>query len=447
MAKKTIITKIEMLDTAIPSILMEAGNTQGTGSTTTSAFKSLLNNLHAEDWKISAQIDRATNKENIDRFNVHIDEEYYKENSSSIDKLLEDGLEELILISQVPIIINNVNTVHGFPSGCVVNVHATYGDVPLLVSRGNMQACIIELITSAFGAIQAQRRLNLAQKFEQVISEFNILIAPEAMSTGLATKEVTDTIKMIPIAKVKEKKMNASKPTQRIKIEILNIVRRECSGWSFTISGSDQYGASFPSCNFMVASSEDTDNPKRMNPILAIASLIPLLFNITDKQHSELHPEEADKFAAAVDWVVSDACPKAFPKNRAGATILNFLSSIQGNGVKKDSLGTMIELIFNNKIQWNPEMQIQRNISGRTDAGHECQFKVSHVLGNFFVEGWLDTIKIRIFKTHASIQVYTAFSGNEYSEDTNPTTFGVLESTKLENFLRNGLAFQDEETK
>lgn len=68
-------------------------------------------------------------------------------------------------------------------------------------------------------------------------------------------------------------------------------------------------------------------------------------------------------------------------------------------------ISMLINDMYDNVRTWDPEKQGQSNCSSRA-WGTEFNLRVSHAVGNYFVEGYVGGLKIRMFKTASGVQLY-----------------------------------------
>lgn len=76
------------------------------------------------------------------------------------------------------------------------------------------------------------------------------------------------------------------------------------------------------------------------------------------------------------------------------------------NGEHENCLTKLVDFMFDKNIAWDPEQQLQRNITGKAH-GAEVQLTVIHAVGNFFVKGYVGGRRLRIYKDHSTLQIYT----------------------------------------
>ena len=68
-------------------------------------------------------------------------------------------------------------------------------------------------------------------------------------------------------------------------------------------------------------------------------------------------------------------------------------------------ISMLINDMYDNVRAWDPEKQGQSNCSSRA-WGTEFNLRVSHAVGNYFVEGYVGGLKVRLFKTASGVQLY-----------------------------------------
>lgn len=85
----------------------------------------------------------------------------------------------------------------------------------------------------------------------------------------------------------------------------------------------------------------------------------------------------------------------------------------------KNEFKDLLEKMFSTDEQnvWSPEKQGKSNLTCKAwDA--EVQARYTHCIGNWFLEGYIEEVSYRIFKTHATVQVFLAMprKGRPFNE-------------------------------
>lgn len=97
--------------------------------------------------------------------------------------------------------------------------------------------------------------------------------------------------------------------------------------------------------------------------------------------------------------------------------IENLATAMVQESIEDDNLlSNLIKEMYNRDIAWKPESQGYSKVTGKA-WGAEFELRCTHAVGNWYVEGWVGVMNIRIFKNHSGVQIYLTTG----SVDTFPT--------------------------
>ncbi|UQT03283.1 hypothetical protein YUBABA_00770 [Serratia phage vB_SmaM-Yubaba] len=421
--KEVVIAKFEEVNGTEILITSVDGHT-GQAPGMFEAIQKLVCDKYAEDWKEENAIRRIAFKDLVVKYNIT------RAPGVELPVGYPGGVYEAIVIkgSQPALVLTQYQAAQGWPSGTIYTFTGTLGDRKATVARGNVASALLDLF------IELGCEFERGRAIEWLISEFNVQLDERLDRTLVCDKALKDLLICIddntPIKK--EKKVTKQKE-QRIKLNIIDIEPNAVKDWVFTIDGTGIYGEEIPRTKFIVTSPDNSNNSVRTNPRIVIAAVLPSICSLTDDQLIALRTGEPSKFIENIDW--TSEVKRGFPKNNAGAVILNFLSEIEDAG-KGDILDALVEFMFNRELKWDAEMQLQRNMTGTTREGAECRFSVVHAVGNFYIDGAIELRKIRIFKDHSTVQIYTTPNTHNFDKETNCKTFTINEPKNVLTYLR-----------
>lgn len=110
------------------------------------------------------------------------------------------------------------------------------------------------------------------------------------------------------------------------------------------------------------------------------------------------------------------------------------LAAAMQKGEHENCLTKLVDFMFDKNVAWDPEQQLQRNITGKAH-GAEVQLTVIHAVGNFFVKGYVGNRRIRIFKTHSTINIHAASMEENFDMDHLTKSFMPYEQAEFEDWL------------
>lgn len=90
---------------------------------------------------------------------------------------------------------------------------------------------------------------------------------------------------------------------------------------------------------------------------------------------------------------------------------------------EQNQLTRLVDRMFDKSKNWTPENQGQSNYSGIC-WGAEMNFRAYHALGNWFLQGYIESTYYRVYKDHSNIGVVISTNRDEFS-DRYTRTFNV----------------------
>ncbi|QYN79919.1 hypothetical protein PQD71_gp026 [Kosakonia phage Kc263] len=110
------------------------------------------------------------------------------------------------------------------------------------------------------------------------------------------------------------------------------------------------------------------------------------------------------------------------------------LAAAMQKGEHENCLTKLVDFMFDKNIAWDPEQQLQRNITGKAH-GAEVQLTVIHAVGNFFVKGYIGGRRLRIYKDHSTLQIYTTDFNTDFDMDRCTKSIPVYRQAEFEEWL------------
>ena len=110
------------------------------------------------------------------------------------------------------------------------------------------------------------------------------------------------------------------------------------------------------------------------------------------------------------------------------------LAAAMQKGEHENCLTKLVDFMFDKNIAWDPEQQLQRNITGKAH-GAEVQLTVIHAIGNFFVKGYVGARRIRIYKNHSTINIYATDFEVDFNMDRTVKTFMPYQQAEFEEWM------------
>ena len=198
-----------------------------------------------------------------------------------------------------------------------------------------------------------------------------------------------------------------------------------------------------------VGQSADTDMFKFMKEIIAIE------FCEDCKEENQVKRMSYDEFAKSKYWINADVGPlqtvavkdlcrvvdtiKKYSEqwqsiqNLTEAFQQMYLAADQDE--EQNQLSRLVDRMFDKSVKWAPENQGQSNYSGIC-WGAEINFRTYTAIGNWFLEGYIEDVLIRVYKDHAQIGVFTTFDKSDWPEYYDDT-FHVDDKVGFLKFLKD----------
>lgn len=110
------------------------------------------------------------------------------------------------------------------------------------------------------------------------------------------------------------------------------------------------------------------------------------------------------------------------------------LAAAMQKGEHENCLTKLVDFMFDKNAVWDPEQQLQRNIVGKAH-GAEVQLTVVHAVGNFFVKGYIGGRRLRIYKDHSTLQLYTTSFDVDFNMDRCTKSIPVHRQAEFEEWL------------
>lgn len=102
---------------------------------------------------------------------------------------------------------------------------------------------------------------------------------------------------------------------------------------------------------------------------------------------------------------------------------------------EQNQLSRLVNRMFDKSVKWAPENQGQSNYSGIC-WGAEINFRAYTAIGNWFLEGYIEDVFIRVYKDHANLGVFTTLDKSDWPEHYDDT-FHVDDKVGFLKFLKD----------
>ena len=420
-SKEVVIARFDEVE-GTEILITSVDGHQGRSLNMLEAIQKLVCDKYGEDWKSVNAICRLPFKDLVKQYGI------VRKAGVRLPVGYPGGVYEEIK-ERSPIIITYHSAAQGYPSGALYSYTAVYGDQKVSVTRGSSYLGIIDILTELGFEVERGRTV------EYLVAEHDIRLETKLDPSAVIDKDLKEVLTPINNNTPDEEPKVTKQKEQRIKLNIIDIEPNGAGDWVFTIDGVGTRGEVIPRTKFIATSRNNSSNSLRTDPRIVIAGVLPSICSLTDDQLIALRTDDPAKFISNIDWAVGDTLKRGFPKNNAGAAILNFLGEIEkvSGG---DILDTLVAFMFNQELKWDPDMQMVRNMSGVTSEGAETQFRVVHAVGGFFAEGAIEMRKIRIFKDHSTVQIYTTPHTHKFDKETHCKTFTTNHPEQVLEFLR-----------
>lgn len=198
-----------------------------------------------------------------------------------------------------------------------------------------------------------------------------------------------------------------------------------------------------------VGQSADTDMFKFMKEIIAIE------FCEDCKEENQVKRMSYDEFAKSKYWINADVGPlqtvavkdlcrvvdtiKKYAEqwqsiqNLTEAFQQMYLAADQDE--EQNQLSRLVDRMFDKSVKWAPENQGQSNYSGIC-WGAEINFRAYTAIGNWFLEGYIEDVFIRVYRDHANLGVFTTLDKSDWPEYYDDT-FHVDDKAGFLKFLKD----------
>lgn len=102
---------------------------------------------------------------------------------------------------------------------------------------------------------------------------------------------------------------------------------------------------------------------------------------------------------------------------------------------EQNQLSRLVERMFDKSVKWEPSNQGQSNYSGIC-WGAEVNFRAYTAIGNWFLEGYIEDVIVRVYKDHANLGIFTTFDKANWPEHYDDT-FHVEDKAGFLKFLKD----------
>lgn len=430
--KSMKIVSLELAkDTMIPAITIHTdSNLCGVGATFENAIRDIIIEEYAEDWKIINQLNAMSLVELANKYGICVTNEVYTQwkDVPNVDNGEFKALP--IMVTSLPIVLTKIRNLSDGPMIKVKGEFAYMNQLHRFQSSspGNL---IHQVGISVYGEDGVALKAQGARNIGDFVKALNIQMDPKICISDMFNQQFTEMLSEIhkntPIIKQEEKKV-----TKLARITLQDIDLNPNKDWVVSLTIENELTAPF-NIKYIVTSRNNTDSPHRYDAVTITGSQIINSLPLTMEKENELRQLSDDKFREHFTLVVASHLKKrGFPKNNHGAQMLNLLAWFE-TVPAPDAISALVKVMFESDA-WDPDTQGMKNISGKAEDG-EVAFRVCHAVGNFFVEGTLETVKVRIFKNHSSIQTY--FHPQEGTWADTPVTYNINYKDDFENHLRS----------
>lgn len=430
--KSMKIVSLELAkDTMIPAITIHTdSNLCGVGATFENAIRDIIIEEYAEDWKIINQLNAMSLVELANKYGICVTNEVYTQwkDVPNVDNGEFKALP--IMVTSLPIVLTKIRNLSDGP---MIKVKGEFAYMNQLHRfQANSSANLIyQVAVSVYGEDAAAQKTEGVGNIADMVKAFNIQIDPKLNITDLYNQQFTEMLSEI-IKNTPNIKQGEKKLTKLARITLQDIDLNPNKDWVITLIIENELTAPF-NIKYIVTSRNNTDSPHRSDAIAITGSQIINSLPLTMEKENELRQSGDEKFRDHFTLVTATHLKgKAFPKNNHGAQMLNLLAWFE-TVPAPDAISALVKVMFESDA-WDPDMQGMKNISGKAEDG-EVAFRICHAVGNFFVEGTLETVKVRIFKNHSSIQTY--FHPQEGTWADTPVTYNINYKDDFENHLRS----------
>lgn len=418
-------------DTMVPAITIHTdSNLCGVGQTFENAIRDIVIEEYAEDWKIGNRLSAMPLADLAKKYGICITNEVYTQ-WKDVPNVDNGEFKVLpIMFLAHPIILTKIRN---FSDGTLIKVKAefTYMDQLHRVQSAQPGSLIHQVGELVYGADALSLKAQAARNIGDFVKSLNIQIDPKLNITDLFNQPFTEMLSEI-IKNTPNIKQKETKVTKLGRITLQDIDLNPNKDWVVSLTIENELTAPF-NIKYIVTSRNNTESPHRYDAVTITGSQIINSLPLTLDKENELRRCGDDKFREQFDLVIaSHLKTKAFPKNNHGGqmlALLNWFDTVPA----PDAIGALVKVMFE-VDKWDVGTQGMKNISGKAEGG-EVSFRVCHAVGNHFVEGTLETAKIRIFKNQSSIQVYIQPRDGNWPDFA--ATYNINDKEKFEDHLRS----------
>lgn len=118
--------------------------------------------------------------------------------------------------------------------------------------------------------------------------------------------------------------------------------------------------------------------------------------------------------------------------------IANLVEAIQEDALENlNPISTLIDKMYDPGFGWHPESQGSTKVTGIA-WGADYELRATHVIGNWYIEGWIGIMKMRVFKTHSTVQIYlTTMDVNKFNTDRCDLNFSVHKKEEFFEWIKD----------
>lgn len=389
-------------DTLVPGITIQTdSNLCGVGATFENAIRDIIIEEYAEDWK---QINAMSLVDLAKKYGICVTNEVYTKWKDVPDVDNGEFKALPIMDNAHPILLTEITNCS---DGDFIKVKATfsYRDELCKYQASNVGELIFQVVNDVYGTESVTKRAENKKTITELMEVFGIVAARNFQPIHLFNKSFTTFIgEAYRLAGIELKgTKQPMKPTKLGRITLQDIDLNPNKDWVVSLTIENELTAPF-NIKYVVTSRNNTESPHRYDSVAITAGQILNSFPLTMNKETELRRCGDEKFREHFTLVTATHLKsKAFPKNNHGAQMLNLLAWFE-TVPAQDAISALVKVLFETDA-WDVDLQGMKNISGKAEDG-EVSFRVCHAVGSFFVDGSLETTKIRIFKKLSSVQLY-----------------------------------------
>lgn len=431
--KSMLITDITTAPgTMVPVITISTeSGLVGVGCTIDAAIRNTVIDEHTEDWKEANQVGMMRLVDLVNKYGVCVTNEVYTK-WKDVPHVDNGEFKFIPIMSQAhPIVLTSIRN---FSDGPIVRVKAVFTHMGqhYTVQSNKAGDLLFQAANNVYGLENTAARAKDLTKSGDIVKAFNFQIDPKLVITDMFCKNFTELLSELHKHTGTGKPQKESKVIKMGRVTLQDIDVNTNKDWVVSLTIENELTSPF-NIKYVVTSRANTEIQQRWDAISVTRNQIIGSLPLTLDKETELRQCTPDIFRAYFDMsIASHLAKKGFPKNNHGAQMLSLMSWV-GNEPVKDTISALMEVMFDPTRTWAPDTQGMKSVSGKAEGG-EVTFRVCHAIGNHYVEGNLETVKLRIFKTINTIQVYLRYPEKDWGSDS--VTFNISEKEKLEEYLR-----------